>query len=224
MEHACPSCGTSLGESTYFCPNCGAPQLRFEASDEMPGQLPSELTSGQAHTTRGIAWKKALTSAVIIAIPVALLNYVSSLFVVWVVAGGIAVVALYRRRAAGLLLSPRVGFRIGLLMGLLSAFLTVAIAACGMLVERFALHDGASIDTFFQTVLSQTAAQAAQSNPDAATQMADMMRFLNSPDGRAGLVMFLVAIGASSMIAFSAVGGALGARIFAARGRSLRNP
>lgn len=224
MEFLCHRCGNALKEGSVFCAYCGAPQLVFEPSTEASGEVTPGRTASQALVNRGIQWKTALTSAVMIAVPVALLTMISSLFLVWVIGGGIAVVALYRRRAAALVINSRVGFRIGLVMGVLSSFLTMAISAGSAIFFRFVMHDGARIDSFFQTILDQGTLQASQSTPDAAAQMLEMMRFFGTADGKAGLVMAFSAMIVGSMMAFSAMGGALGARIFAPRGRSLHNP
>ena len=213
-----------MSESASFCPHCGSPQVFFEPSADTPGQLPVGAVVASPLVHRGIAWKKAVTSAVLISVPVAALNYVTQISIVGVIAGGIAVMALYRRRTAGVAINSRVGFRIGLLFGLLSAFLTAGIYGGAILVQRFALHDGGRIDSYLQAMIEQGTAQTAQSNPDAAAQVAEVLRYFGTPDGKAVLITSIAAFLGFVILAFSAMGGALGARIFSPRARSLHNP
>lgn len=222
MEHICHRCGATLGTPDTFCPNCGAPQLRFEPTDEHAALL-SGRSLGQGFVDpEGISWKHAVGAAVTVAVPMGLLS--SSLLpgaslgcCLWVVGGAVGAVALYHRRAASAMLNIGAGARIGAVAGVIAAFVASMINGLQMVFQRFALHSGAEIDTEMQKVIDQMSASVSQSPPQSQAQMQDMLHFFSSPDGRAAMMLMASASSAVAIVLFSAIGGALGARIFASR-------
>jgi hypothetical protein len=87
---------------------------------------------------------------------------------------------------------------------------------------RFVLHQGQSIDEFYDEVIKQSTALV-QSNPDAQVQWNTYVHFLMSPDGRAAYTLMNAATSAVAIIIFSAIGGALGVRLLAPRKPTLGN-
>jgi hypothetical protein len=143
----------------------------------------------------------------------------------WGIAGSIAAVALYQRRSAGLLLDMSTGVRIGLVVGLLASFCSAAVDGAWLLIQRFALHGGAAMDKNWQTQLEQNFQATAQLFPSVPQQVSQaQMRFLLTPDGKAAAVLLNAVFFSAGMLVFSAIGGALGARIFTNRRGALKNP
>jgi len=213
MEQSCHRCGAALNGSDPFCAHCGAPQLRYEALEE---SAPSANASpAQRLTTRGlnaVSWRDGILAAAIVALPAGLLSSFLGLEALWVVAGGVAAISLYRRRTHTLPTSA-MGWRIGGLLGLFSAVVTAAVNGVTLLVQRYALHQGSALDLRYRDFGQQLTDQLVRSNPDAATVLPGFLRFWNTPDGVAAMVLMNAAGLTITMLLFAAAGGALGARL-----------
>jgi hypothetical protein len=157
-----------------------------------------------------------------LALPVGLLSSLWDFGVLWLLAGGFCAVALYRKKTMNTL-SSGTGWRIGMLIGLLAAFCASLIDGLGMVLERYGLHHGARIDQRLSAMTQQMTEQMARQNPDAAQQIPWFLHFWLSPDGHAAMVLLMSAFAAIMMIAFSAVGGVVGARVLGARQRLSTN-
>ena len=99
MDLVCHRCGATLiSTPELFCPHCGAPQLRFESTEE---QTPYQGDANGASPRAGqlIAWRPAVHAALIVALPVGILSSLLDFGILWVLAGGFAAVALYQRKA-----------------------------------------------------------------------------------------------------------------------------
>jgi hypothetical protein len=221
MEVLCQRCGVALNPTQVFCHNCGAPQLQIEPADIVSTEESGGATA--AAPSRDIAWKAAIRAALIVFLPAALLSSVVNFSCLWVIGGGMAAVALYRRRSNAIL-DTRSGLRIGLVVGLLVALTTSALDAVSMVVQRFGTHSARDIDERWNATLQpmiqqmqQSYEQASHSNPESAAQIVSMIHFWQSADGKAAGVLMAYGLLATGIIVFSAVGGALGSRIFAAR-------
>jgi ribosomal protein L40E len=221
MDLACHRCGATLSTPELFCPHCGSPQLRFESSDEQtPYQ--SDTNGTPLLTGQMIAWRPAVQAALIVALPVGILSSLLDFGILWVLAGGFGAVALYQRKAVTVA-SARAGWRIGLLVGMLAAFLSSTVDGLSMVFERYGLHHGASIDQRLIALTQQMTDQMVRQNPEAAQQIPWFIHFWLSPDGHAAVVLFMSAFAAIMMIAFSSIGGALGARVLGTRRRLSTN-
>ena len=225
MGHDCHRCGAALGTPDTFCPNCGAPQLRFAAEAE-------SAENGAANTPavrpQDLAWKHAVGAAMIVALPVGLLS--SSLIPVlsdgcclWVIGGGIAAVGLYRHRSAGIPVDGKTGLRIGTVIGILAASLATAVNGVVMLFQRYVLHTGDAMEKAFQASMEQGSVMASQFYHVSPAQAHQSIQFWISPDGRAAAVLLTAAMASVGIVIFSAIGGVLGARIFSGRNRALRD-
>lgn len=209
MEQACHRCGENLVPDELFCPHCGAPQLRVEDSESVPAAQEGSLQQSLERSADMMRWRSAVSLALSVAVPVALISAVLSLGVLWVFAGGFVVVSLYRRRTA----SPtngRIGWRIGGLMGVISAILWLVFSALSTLVQRYALHQKPLIVAALRQSIRTSLATVSQQNPDFAKQVPWVSHFWLSPDGLATLYLLGVCIFALAMVLFSALGGAVG--------------
>jgi ribosomal protein L40E len=215
MEQVCHRCGATLKDLDPFCPHCGAPQLRYEAPDEA---APSVNTPpAQRLTARNpnvIAWRDAILAAAILAFPAGLLSSLLGLEALWVIAGGIATISLYRRRT-GMLPTSRMGWRIGSLFGLFAAVVAAAVDGATLLVQRYALHQGSILDHRYRDLGQQLTDQLTRSNPDAAAVLPGFLHFWLTPDGAAAMVLINTVGLAVTILLFAAAGGALGARLTA---------
>lgn len=214
----CHRCGEVLAESVLFCPNCGSPQVKFEAqADSEEG-----AAAPRPHPTprpQGICWRDATIAALLAAVPTGILSSVSVLAwgcCLWVAGGAVLSIALYRRRVPGSLLDTRSGLRIGALAGLITAYTSIAATAVWRVFSRFALHQGTEIDQFYDSIIQQSNALV-QANPEAQAQWHNYVHFLLTPDGRAAYTLMNAATTSAAIILFSAAGGALGVRLFAAQ-------
>lgn len=219
----CHRCGEGLSESVLFCPNCGSPQVRFEAQSEGEGVAAAARLPQPPVRAHGVSWRDATIAALLVAIPTGILS--SALAwgcCLWVAGGAVLSIALYRRRAPGFALDTRSGLRIGALAGLITAYTSVAATAIWRVFSRFALHHGTEIDRFYDSVIQQSTALV-QSNPEAQAQWHSYVHFLLSPDGRAVYTLMNAVTTSAAIILFSAAGGALGVRLFAAQRGRLSN-
>jgi hypothetical protein len=229
MDPVCHRCGTALNSpDELFCPHCGAPQLRYEPTAE---PIASASPSPQIATGRGpdhVSWKAAITSALIVAIlvaiPMALLSTIYDFSLLWVLGGGIAAVSLYRRRV-GVPPTGRLGWRIGGLLGLLAAFISIATYGARSVIQRYALHSGEP-ELQIRSLAQQIAAAAEQanhSNPQTAAAATYLAHFWLSPDGAAAIVLGTAATFTFCTVLFAAAGGAIGARIASLGKRAQRS-
>jgi len=216
MDLACHRCGATLATPDLFCPHCGAPQLRFERSDDQQPYTAKGGGNGLAGNQL-IAWRPAVQAALIVALPVGVLSSLLDFGILWVLVGGFCAIALYQRKVA--IISPGTGWRIGMLVGLLAAFLSTTVDGLSLAIERYGLHRGASIDQKLIALTQQMTDQMVHQNPEAAQQIPSFIHFWLSPDGHAAVVLFMSAFAAIMMIAFSSIGGVVGARVLAARKR-----
>lgn len=222
MEPVCPRCGNSLHEGDLFCPHCGARQIVVEALDAGTPQLPTQRLGGNPHA---VQWPTAISLALLIAIPVGLLSALAGMSSLFVVAGGFATIALYRRRTSGFT-DGRIGWRMGAILGVASALIASSADAARMLVIRYLLHNASAVDEQFRSVAQQMADQALKSNNEAMQQAPQLVHawasFWLSADGHAAIQLLTAGIVSLGMILFAAVGGAIAGRILAARPKTQR--
>lgn len=213
MEQVCHRCGATLNQSDPFCPHCGAPQLRYEASEEpvvSGSTLPAQRFNPR--NPNAVSWRDAILTASLVALPAGLLSSLLGLEALWVLAGAVAVISFYRRRT-GTLLNGRMGWRIGLLFGIFAAAIATAADGITLLVQRFALHQGSVLDQRYHNLGQQLTDQLLHSNPDAASALPGFVHFWLTPDGAAAMVLINATGLAISVLLFAAAGGALGARL-----------
>ncbi len=221
MNPTCPRCQTVIPPQARFCPECGSPQLTVETiepeTDTPSGSVDSSFQGSE------IAWPTAIETAALLSFPAGLLSSLLSFSSLWVIAGGVWTVTIYRRRTAiralgpGIRITPGLGSRIGVVFGVFAAVVATAIDAVTLLLTRYGLHRGGEIDSRLHQAMQAGIDRVLASNPEAAHQIPWFFQFWLSSDGQAALVLTSAVLSAASMLGFSALGGALGARYFGLR-------
>ena len=226
MEPLCHRCSNPLREGDAYCPHCGVQQLVVEPSDSSLPQQPPVRLRGDPHS---VEWRAAILAALLVAIPVGLLSALTRSSSLFPIGGGFAAIALYRRRTAGFT-DGRIGWRVGALLGAASAFLASAAWSVQMVIERYALHQGAAMDRIFQNAAQEQidywvkqSAQQGPQPPEFVRAFKLFSAFLLSPDGHAASQLTTVVIMSLAMILFAATGGAIAGRILAMRARVQRS-
>lgn len=143
MEHPCHRCGDPVPDSSPFCPECGAPQIRFDRpeapaegvsiheSAATPAPPPPVVQRPPGHETdhrvagreRAVAVRSALNGGVVAAV----LSFLPLGFIIGMPLGGFLAVFFYRRRSWRAEPTPGAGFRLGALAGL-CGFILLLIA------------------------------------------------------------------------------------------------
>lgn len=224
MEQVCHRCSGAVHEPDIFCPHCGAPQLRYEAPEESAAQAnmaPSQRMGARGDLTT-VRWREAIRAAAILSIPAGLLSSrigLEGIFALWLIAGGIVVISLYRRRT-GISPSSGMGWRIGALLGLFAATIATATDGITLLIQRYAMHQGVALDLRYHDLAKQLTDQLTRSNPQAAQVLPGFLHFWMTPDGIAASMLINAMVLAALMLIFAAAGGALGARLSARAAQS----
>ncbi|MEO7004918.1 MAG: hypothetical protein ABI064_05710 [Acidobacteriaceae bacterium] len=207
----------------FYCQNCGAPQIRFVAPEEDSAAPDGSLTGKpsdavDAHGS-AVQWKPMIRIAAGVAVAVGILStLLAAGSVLWVAAGAIFVIGIYRRRQPRAILGRRVGARIGALVGLLAAVVALAGNAIFLVIQRYGMHQGNLIDTQLNGIVKQAATRAAAMDPQA--PIAVFTNFWLSAEGRVGLILLTMGFLALLIFLFAIAGGVLGAQIYRApRGR-----
>ncbi len=218
MTTLCHHCRNAVPQAAAFCPDCGAPQLRVGQPDAP--DAPETSAGGDATVPRHpgeIAWPAAVQSAALYAIPSGLLLAVLPLPILdmlWVVLGSVWTLRRYRRRAPRApVLTPMLGGRIGLVLGLFAAILSTGIRGVSLLLERFALQRGTAMDADVQKAMLDGLGRARGFySPDSAAQLTAFAQFLLTPEGR-GLELALdAATSAVGVLFFAWLGGRFAVR------------
>lgn len=229
MEITCNRCHQSVQADNCFCPTCGLPQLVYpaDASDSQGGQ--TDRWTGAARDASMVEWKAAMRAAFILAIPAGLLSSglspVGFFGLFWMAAAAAWAVALYVRSQHPAWITAGAGARIGLVTGLLAAWLAFTISGGALYVERFVLHQS-NIDSDWKSRVAMSQEMTQQwatglGSSDAAEAQAirsQVQAWMLSPWGHAGIEVFSLAFNSFFLLCFAACGGALGAR-FMARAR-----
>ncbi len=215
MTTLCHQCHSAVPQAAAFCPECGAPQLRVGRPEAPEAVIGSDATVPR-HLGE-IAWPAAMQSAALCAIPSGLLLALLPLPILdmlWVVLGSFWTMRRYRRRAPRApVLTPMLGGRIGLVLGLFAALISTGIRGLSLLLERFALHRGTAMDADVQKAMLDGLGRARGFySPDSAAQLTAFAQFLLTPEGR-GLELALdAATSAVGVLFFAWLGGRFAVR------------
>jgi hypothetical protein len=217
MHEYCFRCGnelTSRDGASPFCPHCGSPQLYLQDYEEQSGSAETD-TTGAAPPPRQqqVDWQAAIKCAALVAGIAAVLALVSTrvqvmspLSWLWTISGSMITLALYQRRRPLAWMDAGVGARIGVVVGLaLVAFFALAIGVGG-LVARYGLHNMAGFDADLTQMLHAQIEKAAATTPETP----DVVRFLYSPEVKAGMMLVGFVMISGLLMLLSTVGGALG--------------
>jgi hypothetical protein len=217
MHEYCHRCGGELSASvgdSPFCPHCGSPQIYLQDYEEQTNGAESDTTGAMPPPRpQQVEWKTAIRCALLVAIVAAVLSVlsarvqlVSPLTWLWTVSGSMITLALYQKRKPLAWMDAGIGARIGVVVGLaLVSCLAVAMAGAG-LVARFGLHNMAEFDAELTQALHAQVEKAAATTPEPP----DVVRFLYSPEVRAGIMLAGFAMVSGVLLVLSTVGGALG--------------
>jgi hypothetical protein len=207
--HRCEEPLLSGDESPAFCPHCGAPQIYLSDG------LETASATGEGSTgvlppphPQQIDWKAAILCAVMVALVAAALSVASTRlpafsFInwLWTISASVVALTLYQRRRPQALMDATVGAKIGVLVGLtLISSIGISMAIAG-LIARFGLHNMAAFDGELRAQIQKAAA----ANP----QPADLMRFIYSPEFKAGIMLAGFSMLAGLVVLMSTVGGAV---------------
>jgi hypothetical protein len=227
MEITCTRCHQTVEADTCFCPACGLPQLVY-TTDGSSGPAQPERWNEAVRDASMVDWKPALRAALTLAIPAGLLSSgpspVSIFGLFWMAAAAAWAVMLYVRSQRPAWITIGAGARIGLVTGLLGAWLAFSASGSALFVERFVLHQSSQIDGTYKTFVLDTFQEKARQSiegmgpSDAApaqAQFAQIQAWLASPEGHAGIWACGFAFNSILLLFFAIGGGALGARLLA---------
>jgi hypothetical protein len=221
MEVICTRCHQTMPEDSCFCPVCGLPQLVYSAENNGSSGQP-ERWNEAVRDASSVAWKPALRSALMLAIPAGILsNMLSpvSIFGMPLMAiAGAWVVLLYMRRQQPAWITIGAGARIGLVTGILGGWTAAATTGITLFAMRFWFHQGSFYDDLWQTLTQQMSQQWVSMGVDAQT-IAQMQQMLLPPEGRAAWLLAALTMLAMVLLLFAVAGGAIGARLLARRRR-----
>ena len=202
-----------MGDSP-FCPHCGSPQIYLQDYEEQNnGSEKSTTGAAPPPSPQQVEWKTAIRCALLVAGVAAVLSVVSAkvqlvspISWLWTISGSMITLALYQKRRPLAWMDAGVGARIGVVVGLaLVTCLAVAMAGAG-LVARYGLHSMAGFDAELTQTLHAQVEKAAATAP----QPPEVVRFLYSPEVRAGIMLAGFAMVSGVLLVLSTVGGALG--------------
>jgi predicted RNA-binding Zn-ribbon protein involved in translation (DUF1610 family) len=223
MQEHCHRCGGELSEgdeTTSFCPHCGAPQLYLQEYDRPNGATEPDSTGAPPPPhPQVVDWKTAIRCAALVAGIAAVLTVLAmglpgipllgTIGTFWTLTAAMTAVTFYQRSRPLAKMDARVGARIGLTTGVaLVACIAFAMAAAGV-VARFMLHSTGGFDAQVTELLQQVTVQLSRSAAGS-PELPGVLKFVASPEFRAGYALATVATGAVILLLFSTLGGAVG--------------
>ncbi|WP_348264144.1 hypothetical protein P8935_06315 [Telmatobacter sp. DSM 110680] len=231
MEITCNRCHQAVPVDSCYCPACGLPQLVYTTEGESAVPPSSERWPEPVRDASSIDWKPGMRAALTLAIPAGLLcssvSPIDSLEFLWMVGAAILAVFMYMRSQRPSWITIGAGARLGLVTGLVAAWLAFGVSGCWLFTERVLLHQSGQIDVVYKAFLDtfqqrvsdslagMNAADAARMQP----VFARMQAIFTSPEGHAGVWTLSILFNCAMLVLFAAGGGALGARLEARRRR-----
>lgn len=218
MHESCHRCGGELVASdgaSSFCPHCGCPQIYLQDYEEQTGASEGETTTGAVPppNPRQVDWKAAMLCALLVAAVAAVLSLLSArvqaislLSWLWTISGSLITLALYQRRRPLAWMDAGVGARIGVVVGLSLVMCLAVAGAVGGLVARYVLHSMAGFDADLTQMIHAQIEKAAATAP----QPPEVLRFLYSPEVRAGMMLAGFGMMSAVLLLLSTLGGAVG--------------
>lgn len=233
LDITCQRCHETLRDADRYCPACGLPQLTFVEPESAAAAISGaveDLAQGRG-LGDGIAWRPALKTALMLAIPAGVLSASLSptLTVIWVMGAAAWAVSLYAKRMRSGSTTSATGARIGLVTGVFAAWLSIGANGAALWITRFVRHQGAQFDAMWTGAVDQAISRNQQMMAEAganAAQAAQMVQLsqsfrtlMLSPEGRAGSALIAVMALAAFLLLFAILGGVLGARFAVPRRR-----
>lgn len=222
MEITCTRCHQPVEAGNTFCPSCGLPQLVYSA-EVTEGQTQPERWQGTVQDASTVSWKPAIRVALMLGVPAGLLSSgaspLSIFGLLWMTAAAAWAVLLYVRSQGPAWITAGAGARIGLVTGMIGAWLAFAASGGALFVQRYSMHQSGQIDSEWKTRVdaSQQVTQQLMSSmglTDAA-QLQAQRAWMMTPWGHAGIEAFGFVCNAIFLLCFAVGGGALGARLMA---------
>ena len=227
MEISCSRCHQTVQAENCYCPVCGLPQLVY-ATDGAPGQAQQERWNEATRDASSVDWKPALRAALITAIPAGVLSSEASqaghLGLIWMATAAGLAVMFYARSQRPAWITLGAGARIGLVTGLMGAWLAFAVSGGALFVDRFILHQSSQMDADYHRIFMDSFQQRAQQSIEGMTPadaaqaqviFSSMQTWMMSPEGHAGIWAGSIAVSSLFLLLFAVAGGALGARLLA---------
>lgn len=221
MEITCSRCHQTVEADTCFCPVCGLPQLVYDG-DAAASQGQAERWNGAVRDASSVAWKPALQSSLLLAVPAGVLSSMVSPVSIFgmplMAVAGLWVVILYMRSQRPAWITIGAGARIGLVTGVLGGWTAAATTGITLFAMRFWLHEGKFYDDLWQGLLNQVnqqlSPQWASMGMDSQA-IAQMKAMFTSVEAPAGWLLATVTMLSLGLLLFAVAGGALGARLVA---------
>jgi hypothetical protein len=225
MEITCNRCHQPVDAESCYCATCGLPQLVY-TSEANPGQIQQDKLTEAVSDASSIRWKPALRAAMLVAVPAGLLSSglspVGTLGLFWMSAAAAWAVMIYVRGQRPAWITMGAGARIGFVTGLMAAWVAFAATGFSLFAIRDLMGQGKTLDQMWQATFARISQQwqAVSSDPQTGPMAKSFMAWLQTPEGRAGAMLFAMALVSVAMLGFAAVGGAVGARLLARTRRS----
>lgn len=229
MEILCNRCHQTVEAENCYCPTCGLPQLVYATEGPAGPSQPERWNEG-VRDAATIDWKPALRAALLMAVPAGILSSAASpmghLGLIWMTAAAVWAVVLYLRSQRPAWITLGAGARIGLVTGLMGAWLAFGVSGGALFVDRYFLHQSSQIDAEYSSVFIARFHEGTQQSlagmgqADAAQAQAifgTMQAWLMSPEGHAAMWAGSIAISSFFLLLCSIGGGALGARMLIRR-------
>jgi len=196
MEITCNRCHQTVQAENCYCSHCGLPQFVY-ATDGSSGQTPPEHWDEVVRDAGSVHWKPALSAALKLAIPAGVLCSEASPLrgagLIWMTSAAMLVVMLYLRSQRPAWITIGAGARIGLVTGLLAAWMAFCVSGGALFVERDLLHQSNQIDAAYTSLFVEA--------------------LILSPEGHAGMWAASLVVVSCFLLIFAVAGGALGARM-----------
>jgi len=226
MEITCTRCHQAVLAENCYCPACGLPQLVYSA--ETPsGPEQADRWTEAVRDASSVDWKPAMRLAMMLAVPAGLLSSgvspAGDFGLFWMATAATSTVILYMRSQRPAWITIGAGARIGLVTGLLAAWMAFGLNGGALFFRRFVLHQSNQIDAewktavdLYQQIMQQVGAGMNQSDAVQWQGVSSQFRaMMLSSWGHAGFVTFFFARNSLFLLFFAVAGGALGARLSA---------
>lgn len=223
MDHLCHRCGSALPDSSPFCPECGAPQVRFDRSETSAANVLVSQPEGTPSThgpVQNVAWRETnhrvagreraviLRSAINAGVIAAILSLVPYFSIVAMPLGGFLAVLFYRRRSWRAEPSLASGFRLGALAGVFASLILGIVIATGASVSNHGAEVRQQFLERFQTMESRA------SDPQQRQAIQQMIEYLKTPQGMTAAIVLSAII----LVVLSGVGGIISASLLRHKG------
>lgn len=226
MESTCNRCHQAVDTESCYCPTCGLPQLVY-TNEANPGQSPQEKSTEQPPVDAGtVVWRPALRAAMLVAIPAGLLSSgrspVGALGLFWMSAAAAWAVMIYVRGQKPSWITMGAGAQIGAVTGLLAAGVAFSATAFNFFLQRKVMGQGKAIDDWWRSFVALLSQQWQTMYPDPpkSVMVKELVAWMRTPEAQAGWILGGECAAMLAMLAFAAIGGALGARLLVRSRRS----